>query len=1019
LIARDDWLRRLARSLVRDPDAADDLVQDAWVASLQSKERGRPWLATVLRNSSLRRLRSRSNAAARDSDAGRMRATEAPPVDEVLADLELRERVVHELAALDEPLRTTVYLRFVTGASLADVAQQTGVAGSTASERVSRGLAQMRRRLDRASGGDRRAWAMPLSALAGTEKAALVAAGTAAVTGPVVALLGGGALVAAVAVAPRLVGSERRADEPSTETTLASVSDVHEQRTTGSSLAAPAPTSDERDQLAIGSGIPPTSEATAGAFRLTGAFRLEDGTPAAGAAWSLHGWTANQKRAREHGLPKDWEDLTGMLDDEGELDIDFDPPGAYQFVFWVRAPDHARAGWRWSALGPDGTKDVGTIDLELSGSIDGRVLDKTGTPLVGQDVWLSAEELENAAFPLIDDRELISERATFDPATGTFEIDGLPPGPVRLSAGSESARLQHGLVVDVVPRATTRADVTIVGLDAASERITVRASSRRFPHLMPAQEHVRLTAPDGSIVSPSHVDRSGVHLFDSVGEGPFAVVVDDPRFVKFRQEGLQPGDTVRARLEGSAAVTLDVRDAAGAAVDRFEVAALHDFGTGARRVVVHHAGPRPPGGVVSGLITGDVRLEIVAEEGRALLELDGLGTGETRSMECTLEGAEGIHGVVLGPEGAPLANVEVRLVRPAEDSDSPAKQILPPNAGGGPASAFRWEEALTSTDEHGLFSLAPSPSPGRYLVVAGALGQVTGECPAFDVVADEASPFVEIVLPWGSEVRGSVREPRGLALNGWRVVLQRTDAVVPGVFPWEATTVGKGGTFDFGWLRPGSIELHLIRPGNFINSNDFGADKGTLLGAFDLVDGVDLVQQYEFPGPIPARITFRVEAEGVENDEVFVRLLPPGDGIRNEVARASGSLAAVGPALVPPGTYEVQVSSRRWFYEEPELLSIAANETRTVEIEVDLHAGAIEVHRDGSPLTNGDVQIQRSGASLIDGRAQLETDDEGRCTVLLAPGEYRMHEGTSPSELNGPGVTFEWPLPPGAGPLVL
>ncbi|MEM1447810.1 MAG: sigma-70 family RNA polymerase sigma factor [Planctomycetota bacterium] len=1020
LIARDDWLRRLARSLVRDPDAADDLVQDAWVASLERKERGRPWLATVLRNSSLRRFRSRSNAAARDREAGRMRATEAPPVDEVLADLELRERVVHELAALEEPLRTTLYLRFVTGASLADVAQQTGVAGSTASERVSRGLAQMRRRLDDASGGDRRAWALPLSALARPEEVAQVAVGTATVSGPVAAVLGAGALFGLAIVAPRVLGGGRAPGDPAEDVTLASAPTDGVDRDAAPELAALSSTGDSRDAIATGSGSPSTLGANAGAFRITGSFRLDDGTPAADATWTIHGTSGNQDRVRAHGLPDDWEDLEGTLDGEGRLNVAFDPPSAYQFFLSVRAPEHARAAWRWGSLGPDGTKDVGTIDLERAGSIEGRVLDAGGTALVGQDVWLYAEELDNAAFPSMGGRELVRERATFHPATGTFCIAGLPPGGVRLSVGAGSARLPQGPVVDVVAGDVVTADVTFAGLDAASQRITVRARSRRFPHLTPDPDHVRLTAPDGTSVPPSSVGRAGFVRFDSVSEGPFVVTVDDPRFSTWTKQDVLPGDTVRARLEGGAAVALDVRNASGAEVDHFEVAALFDFGSGGtRRVVVHEDGPAPAGGVVPGLPAGDLRLEIVAEEGRALLKLEGLAAGETRTLDCTLVGAAGISGVVVDPDGAALADVEVRLVRPAEESDSPEKRILPSKAHGSPASAFRWEVALTSTDEHGLFTLAPSPSPGRYLVVAGALGQVTGECAAFDVVAEEAAPFVEVVLPRGSMVRGSVREPAGLSLSGWRVVLQRMDARALGVRSWATATVGVGGAFEFGRLRPGPIELHIVRPGNSIYADAMGADKGTLLGTFELVEGVDLDQQHGFPGPIPARITFRIEAAGIENDEAFVRLLPPGEGIRNEVARASGSLAAVGPALVPPGTYEVHVRGRHWFHLEPELLSIAANETRTVEIEVDLHAGAIEVHRDGSPLTNGDVQIQRSGASLVDGLARLKTDDEGRCTILLPPGEYQLHEASSPFDVNGPGVTFEWPLPPGAGPLIL
>lgn len=62
LLAHATWLRRLARSLVRE--GADDLVQDTWVAALRRPPDGersvRPWLRTVLIN--VARLRWRGNA---------------------------------------------------------------------------------------------------------------------------------------------------------------------------------------------------------------------------------------------------------------------------------------------------------------------------------------------------------------------------------------------------------------------------------------------------------------------------------------------------------------------------------------------------------------------------------------------------------------------------------------------------------------------------------------------------------------------------------------------------------------------------------------------------------------------------------------------------------------------------------------------------------------------------------------------------------------------------------------------
>ena len=65
------WVHGLARQLLADSGAADDVAQETWIAALHAREREgglRPWLARVARNFALQR---RSDA----SRAVRVRAT--------------------------------------------------------------------------------------------------------------------------------------------------------------------------------------------------------------------------------------------------------------------------------------------------------------------------------------------------------------------------------------------------------------------------------------------------------------------------------------------------------------------------------------------------------------------------------------------------------------------------------------------------------------------------------------------------------------------------------------------------------------------------------------------------------------------------------------------------------------------------------------------------------------------------------------------------------------------------------
>ncbi|MBL4771034.1 MAG: sigma-70 family RNA polymerase sigma factor, partial [Planctomycetes bacterium] len=98
------WLRRLARELVRDPGAADDLVQDTWLAALRARpDLGlplRPWLARVMRNGATQRLRRAAGRAARESEVARPEAV--PSARELVERAEQQRVLVDAVLSLPE-----------------------------------------------------------------------------------------------------------------------------------------------------------------------------------------------------------------------------------------------------------------------------------------------------------------------------------------------------------------------------------------------------------------------------------------------------------------------------------------------------------------------------------------------------------------------------------------------------------------------------------------------------------------------------------------------------------------------------------------------------------------------------------------------------------------------------------------------------------------------------------------------------------------------------------------------------
>src|SRR5688572_992293 len=115
LMAEMGWIRRLARSLVRDPATADDVAQETWlVATEQQPDEDRPlrpWLARVVVNLVKTRRRSEARRDRRDAayDADRGTATPAELVERV----ELQRMLADEVLALAEPYRSTVLLHFI------------------------------------------------------------------------------------------------------------------------------------------------------------------------------------------------------------------------------------------------------------------------------------------------------------------------------------------------------------------------------------------------------------------------------------------------------------------------------------------------------------------------------------------------------------------------------------------------------------------------------------------------------------------------------------------------------------------------------------------------------------------------------------------------------------------------------------------------------------------------------------------------------------------------------------------
>ncbi|MCA8962123.1 MAG: sigma-70 family RNA polymerase sigma factor, partial [Planctomycetes bacterium] len=145
---------------MRDDELVDDVVQDTYVAAIESPprdiDRAPAWLGTVTRNFVRLHLRSRVRRERRERRSARPEA--APVSPSGVEEDEVRSLVTQQVLDLDEPYRSTVIELFYRETSVKALARRLGLPESTIRVRKKRALDQLRAALDAREPEGRRAW---------------------------------------------------------------------------------------------------------------------------------------------------------------------------------------------------------------------------------------------------------------------------------------------------------------------------------------------------------------------------------------------------------------------------------------------------------------------------------------------------------------------------------------------------------------------------------------------------------------------------------------------------------------------------------------------------------------------------------------------------------------------------------------------------------------------------------------------------------------------------------------------
>mgnify|MGYP002639318044 CR=1 FL=1 len=176
LLTHSGWVRALARSLVADPAAADDVEQQAWVTALEhppSHDRNlRSWWSSVVRSSAGRGWREKGRRQEVENEF----SLASDSADSVTpGDLAERHETFRRLAAavsqLPEPYGEAIYLRYFEQLTLREVSKRQAVPLSTSRARIESGLEKLRAMLAENLGSQWRnrcqVFALPLAAAPG------------------------------------------------------------------------------------------------------------------------------------------------------------------------------------------------------------------------------------------------------------------------------------------------------------------------------------------------------------------------------------------------------------------------------------------------------------------------------------------------------------------------------------------------------------------------------------------------------------------------------------------------------------------------------------------------------------------------------------------------------------------------------------------------------------------------------------------------------------------------------------
>lgn len=842
LLAEAGWVRALSRRLVRDPGGAEDVAQGTLLRGLEAAPRVqdglRPWLERVARRLARRRLRGELRRADREARASFERSgTTEDDASAAMERFELQRAMTDAIAAMGEPYRSVLVLRFFDGRSTAEIALERGCSPATVRSQIKRGLERLRATLeaDLPRRRDQRRLGVDLSLLA-------VASGS------------GGPALSKLAAELLVMKSTTKLAAAAAALALAILGFVAWPLLGG--RTAPGAGDGDRGDADLarveaagrGAGDEELSEVEDGEIREEAEAVVEPEPPAEPAAADapvVSTVVARLLDPRDHTLadatlaavrPSDRLRGPGTLvdaDDDGLAVLEIEDKHmrkyraeVFPMIFRAAGPGRATV-FHVATPALHGTTDLGVLRLEPGGGLTGLVVGPDGAPVADAIVrWAHEDEQmggegPQAVTPLRGPSEDVPRVSVRTGDDGRFTIEGLPVGRSRLWVHGKSTLWTLTAAFPVLA-----GDVRDVG-SLELERV-------------PASSLVcgLVVDPGGSPVSGAKIsyesygsgvegdvlsDADGRFELVQSGDSTIQMLAVDPSgtFGMSRSASVGGGEEVTLRLSALKTLSISVVDGDGAAVTNASVSITLLEGES-----LFHGGGRPvPGGSWRRVdARGQRAVDVPDERFRVTVSADGYLAGRAGPFErettpaevvVTLEAEPAVTGRVTAG-GRPVPGASVYLAQRADG-------FLPREAGFTQRHMLRRHEHWT-TDEDGRYSATIDPDWEMATVMvippAGSEELSNGE---LQITLDPEGGFedADVDLVAGASIEGTLVPPPGEMVESMVVAASRGD----GFHVWMHPD-GEG-RFRFDGLTPGDwrVEGRLRAPAREILSVARGEER--------------------------------------------------------------------------------------------------------------------------------------------------------------------------------------------------